>query len=634
MSTTRATQVGQVDFCVAYQLLQSDSLRFIDEDYLNDWRVLVRAARPQKTVIIVSFVTALVAAMLEGVGLGLIIPFVENLSTEEVGGFATGYGFVDTVFLGVGLDLMPRLYRIALTVAGVATLRAIVGIVSSYYGGKAQEYTAHELRKMINDQSMSVALSYYSRARAGEIVSISTNEAQRARFLLDMVQSVSNRMFFLLMYAGAMFYLSWQLSVFGFAVFLAMTLSMSILTRWISKSALLAPRLMGTMTSLTVETIAGMRLIRAWSTQESESARYNKQSLETADCFVETNKRRTVVPTMNNLISTVLLLIIIIGALQFFVLPGKMAHAELMAFLFAMMRLSPLVSELNNARGGLAALFPALSSIRAYLNKEDKPYIEDGTLELPVFTASIEFKNVSFSYDSGHPVLNDINLLVEQGKTVAFVGSSGAGKSTLVDLIPRFIDVSSGSICIDGKDIRDFTQKSLRSHIGVVSQEAFIFNNTVRNNIAYGLENATDEQVWEAARKANAADFIENFPHGLDTMLGDRGAAMSGGQRQRIEIARCFMRNPEILILDEATSALDSVSEQLVQESLNTLMEGRTVFAIAHRLSTIRNADMVVVLENGRIVETGSYDELLERKGALYKYHSLQVDMELSSMAS
>ncbi|NNE35593.1 MAG: ABC transporter ATP-binding protein [Rhodothermales bacterium] len=602
------------------------------QEYWDDWRLLVRASKPQKTIIIVAFVATLIAAVLEGVGVALVIPFVESLQETSSTAFKTGIEFVDRVFLAVGEDSLTRLYRISMSIAVVAFVRAIFGLIAGYYGGKAQEYASHELRRMVNDQSNDVALSFYSHARAGEIISISTNEAQRVRFLLDTLQTVAMRLFFLVMYAVAMFVISWQLSIFGISVFLLMTAGISSLTRWISRSARIVPQMLGTMTSITTETIAGMRLIRAWSMQETEKRRYADYSRATADRMVETHKRRIVVPTINKLISTMLLLVIVVGAIQLYVIPGRMEAGMLAAFLFAMLRISPIVVELNNARGTIATIIPALTAIRRYLDPTDKPYLQDGTKEMDSFQDRIEFKNVSFEYEEGNPVLHDVNLLVEQGMTVALVGGSGAGKSTLVDLLPRFIDVTNGSIEVDGVDIREFSQKSLRSHIGVVSQEAFVFNASVRDNIAYGLPNATDDEVLEAARRANAADFINGFPDGLNTMLGDRGAAMSGGQRQRIEIARCFMRNPEILILDEATSALDSLSEKLVQESLNVLMEGRTVFAIAHRLSTIRGADLVVVLENGQIVETGTYEELLAKKGALFKYHSIQVDMELSSI--
>ena len=231
---------------------------------------------------------------------------------------------------------------------------------------------------------------------------------------------------------------------------------------------------------------------------------------------------------------------------------------------------------------------------------------------------------MDFGYDADSLVLHNITLTIEKGKTTALVGASGAGKSTLADLIPRFYDPTAGRILLDGVDLREFKIDSIRRKMAVVSQDTFIFNTTARSNISYGSENATDEEIYEAARLANAMSFIQELPQGFDTILGDRGIRLSGGQRQRIAIARALLRNPEILILDEATSALDSVSEQLIQESIDKISVGRTVIAIAHRLSTIKNADKVIVMEQGRTVEQGSYQDLLSQRGELWKYHQMQ----------
>jgi subfamily B ATP-binding cassette protein MsbA len=255
---------------------------------------------------------------------------------------------------------------------------------------------------------------------------------------------------------------------------------------------------------------------------------------------------------------------------------------------------------------------------------DNKPRQTSGDRNANPLSTEIEFANVSFSYVTGNPVLTNINVHIQQGATTAIVGASGAGKSTLADLIPRFYDPTEGRILYDGVDLREFDVHSLRARIGIVSQSSHMFNDTVRANISYGSSEATTEDIYEAARTANALSFIEDMEDGFDTMLGDRGTRLSGGQRQRLAIARALVQNPEILILDEATSDLDSVSEQLVKQSLDRLMEGRTVIAIAHRLSTIENADWVVVLEEGRLAEEGRYHDLLDRKGCLWEYHKIQ----------
>jgi ATP-binding cassette subfamily B protein/subfamily B ATP-binding cassette protein MsbA len=279
---------------------------------------------------------------------------------------------------------------------------------------------------------------------------------------------------------------------------------------------------------------------------------------------------------------------------------------------------------MNGTVAFLSTLKGSLENIKELLRTDNKPYFQNGSVPFTGLKRAIDLISVDFGYTPDDLVLHNITLTIERGKMTALVGASGAGKTTLVDLIPRFYDPTQGQVLIDGVDLREFEINSLRRKMAVVSQDTFIFNTSVWNNIAYGMPQATAAEIREAARLANALEFIEEMPAGFDTPLGDRGVRLSGGQRQRIAIARALLRDPEILILDEATSALDSVSERLIQESIEKLSVGRTVIAIAHRLSTIAKADKVVVLEQGRIVEQGNYQELLQQRGKLWKYHQMQ----------
>jgi subfamily B ATP-binding cassette protein MsbA len=281
---------------------------------------------------------------------------------------------------------------------------------------------------------------------------------------------------------------------------------------------------------------------------------------------------------------------------------------------------------LNQQRGKWAQFDAAVTNAGDLLRRADKPYLPNGDREAQTFRHAITFDGVWFSYEPGTPVLKDINLEIRKGEVTALVGASGAGKSTLVDLIPRFYDPDKGVVRFDGTDLRAFDVSSLRKKIALVGQSTHIFNDTVAKNIAYGTEDCNRREMREVAREANALSFIEEMDDGFDSVLGDRGVKLSGGQRQRIAIARALLQNPEILILDEATSDLDSISENLIQQSLSRLMAGRTVIAIAHRLSTIEDADQVLVLEEGEIVERGGYDELLEREGQLWEYHQVQFE--------
>jgi subfamily B ATP-binding cassette protein MsbA len=309
---------------------------------------------------------------------------------------------------------------------------------------------------------------------------------------------------------------------------------------------------------------------------------------------------------------------------------GQLQSAQLLTFLFVLFRSTPTLRQLDGARAQFSNFQGSLNNIKELLRTDDKTYLHDGTVQFSGLKQAIEFVSVDFGYDPAELVLHNISLTIERGKMTALVGSSGAGKSTLADLIPRFYDPTQGKILIDGVDLREFEINSLRRKLAVVSQDTFIFNTSIRNNIAYALEEVDEAAIREAAQLANALEFIEEMPEGFETQLGDRGVRLSGGQRQRIAIARALLRNPEILILDEATSALDSVSERLIQESIEQLSVGRTVVAIAHRLSTIVRADKVVVMEQGRIVEQGTYQELLERGGKLLQYHQMQHELAQS----
>jgi subfamily B ATP-binding cassette protein MsbA len=279
-------------------------------------------------------------------------------------------------------------------------------------------------------------------------------------------------------------------------------------------------------------------------------------------------------------------------------------------------------------RENLSRFQGSIASIKGLLNTSDKPYLDNGYLQFTGLEKQINFSLVDFGYEANSLVLENINFTIEKGQVTALVGGSGAGKSTLVDLVARFYDPTQGCILLDGHNLKDFDIASVRRKMAIVSQDTFIFNASVRANIAYGMEEISEESIWQAAQLAHAVEFIQELPDGINTVLGDRGVRLSGGQRQRIAIARALLRNPDILILDEATSALDSVTERLIQESLERLSKGRTVIAIAHRLSTISKADKIVVLEKGQVIEQGNYIKLLAKKGKLWNYHHMQYQFE------
>jgi subfamily B ATP-binding cassette protein MsbA len=381
-------------------------------------------------------------------------------------------------------------------------------------------------------------------------------------------------------------------------------------------------------TAIALEFINGIRTVKAFAAEDFERKRFYGASTQLLNAATKSVTPIALVEPLSEGASGTMLIGMLILAFTLLIQKGLLQPASLLTFLFVLLRVAPIVRHIDAARAQLSNYYGSLSNIKELLRTDNKAYLQDGKVQFTGLQRAIDFVSVDFGYDSEHLVLHDITLTVKRGQMTALVGASGAGKSTLVDLVPRFYDPTQGKILIDGVDLREFEINTLRRRLAVVSQDTFIFNTSVRNNIAYALAEVDDEAIWAAAKLANALEFIQKLPEGIDTVLGDRGVRLSGGQRQRIAIARALLRDPEILILDEATSALDSVSERLIQESLEKLAVGRTVIAIAHRLSTIIRADKVVVLEHGQIVEQGGYQELLEQRGKLWSYHQLQYELD------
>jgi subfamily B ATP-binding cassette protein MsbA len=387
------------------------------------------------------------------------------------------------------------------------------------------------------------------------------------------------------------------------------------------------------MTSVLQETISGIRLVKASGTESYEEGRFAEGSNKYARSSLKLTRLALLAPPVTEIIGTVIAVLILwIGAWQV-LRSGSMTGATLLAFLTLVLRLLQPLKQLSQMRTTAQSSLASAERLFEILDSPAEFQRDRGTRDTATFHRHLEFENVSFSYGDS-PVLSSIDLSASKGEVVALVGPSGSGKSTLVDLIPRFYEPTSGRILIDGIDIRDIKLPALRSLTGIVSQETVLFHDTVRSNIAYGgTDRYTQEQIEAAARAANAHEFIIELPRGYDTLLGERGTRLSGGQRQRLAIARALLTDPPILILDEATSALDTESERLVQEAVDRLLQGRTVFVIAHRLSTITHADQILVLDRGEIVERGTHAELLAIRGAYHRLYSLQFgDADEASM--
>ena len=580
---------------------------------------------PRLVFLALSF--ALTAAAFEGMTVGFIASFLQGLTNPNEPPIQTGIVWFDTIFLATQASATERIYRLSgLLLVGV-WLRAVFDYLSEVYSKKSALTLVDHLRRRIFDQLESLRLSFYSTVSPGALISTirgEVNQVQQAFNILSVSVVHGSKV---LAYLVAMLVLSWQLFLISALVFGLMSVGLTSLTARVREASFAIPKANNAFTASALSFINGIRTVHASGTQEFERQRYYKAANNVYKAQLSVIRLSALVRPLIEGLGVTLLVGMVIVSYTLLISTGQLKAAELLTFLFVLIRTTPLVSALNGTRVGFISSQGALHSVTELLRRDDKPYFKDGHHVFEGLKRSIDFISVDFSYNPGEPILHDITLSVKRGETTALVGTSGAGKTTLADLIPRFYDATRGQILVDGVNLNELKINSLRQRMAIVSQDTFIFNATVGANILYGVENASQANMIEAAKAANALEFIENLPDGFDTQLGERGIRLSGGQRQRIAIARALLQDPEILILDEATSALDSLTEKLIQESLEKLSKGRTVIAIAHRLSTIANADKVVVLEKGRIVEQGKYQELLNEQGKLWKYHQIQFEV-------
>ncbi len=518
---------------------------------------------------------------------------------------------------------MEMLFLLPIAIILLFLLKGLFDYGQAYLMNYVGLRVVADIRQKLYDHLQALSLSFFTRTATGVLISRITND-------VNLVQgSVSNAITGLIKDAvtilgltAVVFYRDWKLGLIAFVVFPIAIIPIKEFGKRLRKFSRKGLQRMGSLTAFLHETITGNRIVKAFNMEEYEKRRFAEENERYLKIYLKRVRIRALShPLMEVLGGIGIAVIIWVGG--YGVARGEVTPGTFFSFMTALLMLYAPVRNLNKVnlevQEGLAA------AARIFELLDTKPEIQEAkeAIPLPPFSKEIEFKEVTFKYDSV-PVLKSISLRVRAGETLAIVGMSGAGKTSLVNLLPRFYDVEEGQILIDGIDIRKVNLRSLRDQIGLVTQQTILFNDTVRNNIAYGSLHRSDQEIIEAAIAAHAHSFIQRFPQGYDTLIGEGGVRLSGGERQRIAIARALLKNAPILILDEATSSLDSDSEAEVQKAMDVLMRGRTVFVIAHRLSTIRNAHRIIVLSDGKIIEQGSHEELMERKGEYRRLYDLQ----------
>lgn len=481
-----------------------------------------------------------------------------------------------------------------------------------------------DIRNMMYQKITSLPLGFFSEERKGDIIARMSGDVQEIEnSIMSSLEMLFKNPILIIAYFSTLLLISWQLTLFTLLIVPVMGWFMGVVGRKLKRKSVEAQNLWSDTMSMVEETLGGLRIIKAFSAEGRMNKRFADKNDEHRSAVLKVALRQTMAHPMSEFLGTVMIVIVLwfggILVINYDALSGP-------TFIYYMVILYSIINPLKdfskagyNIPKGLASMERVDKILLAENNIKEK---EDAK-EISAFEHEIEFRNVSFKYDEKW-ILRNINLKIQKGKTVAIVGQSGGGKSTLVDLIPRYYDVQEGEVLIDGINVKDLRIDSLRQLIGNVNQEAILFNDSFRNNIAFSKSEATDEEVRNAARIANAQEFIEKYDEGYDATVGDRGGRLSGGQRQRVSIARAILKNPPILILDEATSALDTESERLVQDALEHLMKTRTTVAIAHRLSTIKHADEICVVHEGQIVERGTHEELLKLDGYYKKLNDMQ----------
>jgi len=564
---------------------------------------IYHVVRPYRLMLTFSMISMALVAALSGTQAWMVKPLLDKIFFEQDKST---------------LDLLP------LALILIFFLKGGFYYVYTVLLEKIGQGVIRDLRERVFSHLHSLPISFFHQTPTGELISRVISDITLIQYAVsqalvgiikDLLQAVS--------LLAVIFYMNWQLASMSMIFLPAAIIPIVIFGRLHRLYSNQSQQTMASISNILHETIAGNRIVKAFCMEDYEAGRFSKAVRRLFNVYVNDAKVRNFSHALMELLGGIFVAFVIwYGGYQ--VLKGNSTPGTFFSFLTALVMIYEPIKSLSRVNSTIQQGMAAAVRVFDILDTSPEIFDRPGAISLPILKNSIEFRDVSFSYDSQTKVLNNINLNVRRGECLALVGTSGAGKTTLVNLVPRFFEVSSGQLLIDGHSLRDVTLASLRGQIAMVTQQTILFNDTVRSNIAYGDPDRSERDIEEAARAAFALNFIKELPKGFDTIIGESGAKLSGGQQQRLSIARALLKNAPILILDEATSSLDTESEREVQKALENLMKNRTTLVIAHRLSTIRNADRIIVMQEGRIVEEGNHEELLEKHGVYEMLHKMQ----------
>ena len=593
---------------------------------MKNYRKLFIFARPYYRLLALSGACMAAVTFFDIFRLSAIVPVVDRVFTNKPIVYTSGKfpAFVEAIFYQLNsLTPLKVLYLILIVMPIALIIRALFEYLQSYIMSDVGQRVIRDVRNLVYSKLQTLSLDYFTNKRSGELVSRITNDVKLIENAVSYAfTDLIYQSFQVICFAITTFVINWRLAFISMVVLPMVAIPVFSVGKALRKLSKKSQEKIADINSLLVETFTGVKIVRAFCTEAKEMGKFKAQNQEYYKLTMKSIKRMLILGIVTELTGVGMALFIISysgrkvieGTLSF----GMFAlfMAALLSLIKPFRKLSQVNSIMEQAAAASERIYEVLDTLPTVIEKPD-------AASLKGFKNSIIFENMWFSY-AQEPILKGVNLEVKKGQMLAVVGPSGSGKSTLVDLIPRFYDPTRGRILVDGADIREVNLNSLRAQIGIVTQETILFNDTLKANIAYGKLNAAQEEIEKAALQAHIHDFIMHLPLRYDTVIGDRGVKLSGGERQRIAIARALLKNPPILILDEATSQLDSASERIVQEVLNKLIEGRTVFVVAHRLSTIRNAHKIIVIDKGEIAESGSHEELVNKGGLYRQLYQLQ----------